>query len=398
MQFRLLMFILASFISSANAITLEEFLSEVKTKNGSLAGLKASTEAKNLRKDEASLFFKPSFFLTGEYYDDQRPTNAPVFQGTQTLRHTVKSGLQQNFRTGTKAAISYNYYKTQINGVNPNLIPKNKFFDVSPQLEITQSLWRNFLGAETEASEKAQLAQVEAQRYNELFAYKQLLMNAENAYWRLYVAQTSLKVNEESLERAKKLRDWNARRFRDNLADESDLLQSEANLQSREIEYHDTLTEVKIALREFNSLREIEGDVVNLQGSKGRDSSYILEAVLPKKMRLREDVRAFMANKKAAVANAQVGTERNRPNLELYGTYSINGRDSNSNADAYDQAMTATKPFSTIGLRFTTPLDLVYLGASIALIALALYLSHAAEHGPEKDEVADGELIEKHGH
>jgi uncharacterized membrane protein YqhA len=36
-----------------------------------------------------------------------------------------------------------------------------------------------------------------------------------------------------------------------------------------------------------------------------------------------------------------------------------------------------------IHMKLTTPLDLVYLGASIALIALALYFSHAAE--PDHD-------------
>jgi len=34
-----------------------------------------------------------------------------------------------------------------------------------------------------------------------------------------------------------------------------------------------------------------------------------------------------------------------------------------------------------LNMKLTTPLDLVYMGAAIALIALALYLSHAAEHG-----------------
>jgi uncharacterized membrane protein YqhA len=34
-----------------------------------------------------------------------------------------------------------------------------------------------------------------------------------------------------------------------------------------------------------------------------------------------------------------------------------------------------------INMKLSTPLDLVYLGASIALIALALYFSHAAESG-----------------
>ncbi len=353
----LLFLLVFASVQVGHALTLEEYMSEVRAKNGGIVGLKSSSEAKKLRKDEGGLIFKPSFFLTGEYYDDQRPTNAPTFQGTQTLRHTVRTGLSQNFRTGTKAAISYNMYKTQINGVSGALIPNNKFFDISPQLEVTQSLWRNFLGSESEATEQVQNAQVEAQRFNEAYTHKQLLLSAENAYWRLYVAQTALKVQEESLERAKRLKEWNQRRFKNNLIDEADYIQTEANLQSREIEYQDTLIETQTALKEFNSLRENEGEMVNLEGTKGKDSSYILDASLPPKMKLREDVRAFLANKKLATANAELGTQRNRPNLELYGTYSINGRDLQY-GDAYDQAVTATRPFTIVGLRFTTPLDL----------------------------------------
>jgi uncharacterized membrane protein YqhA len=56
-----------------------------------------------------------------------------------------------------------------------------------------------------------------------------------------------------------------------------------------------------------------------------------------------------------------------------------------------------------LNMKLTSPLDLVYLGASIALIALALYLSHAAEHGLGKDEDSKNEQSadgapEKHGH
>ncbi len=348
------------FIKPASALTLEDYLKEVREKNRGVVALISSSEAKKLRQDEGGLFFKPSFFLTGEYYDDRRPTNAPSFQGTQTLRHTLRTGLGQNLRTGTKLALSYNIYKTQINGASATVIPNNQFFDLAPQIEITQSLWRNFLGSEFEATEKVQNAQAEAQRFSDLFNYKQLMINAENAYWRLYVAQTSLKVQAESLERAKKLRDWNARRFSSNLIDESDLVQAEANLQSREIEYQDTLTEIQSAAREFNAAREVEGEVVNLEGTKGKDSSYILDASLPTKMKIREDVRVQLANQKIASANAELGIQRNRPNLELYGTYSLNGRDKQY-SNAYDQAVTATRPFSIIGVRFTTPLDVMSL-------------------------------------
>jgi uncharacterized membrane protein YqhA len=43
-----------------------------------------------------------------------------------------------------------------------------------------------------------------------------------------------------------------------------------------------------------------------------------------------------------------------------------------------------------INMKLTAPIDLVYMGGSIALIALALYLSHAAEHmAGEKEETSD---------
>jgi uncharacterized membrane protein YqhA len=50
-----------------------------------------------------------------------------------------------------------------------------------------------------------------------------------------------------------------------------------------------------------------------------------------------------------------------------------------------------------INMKLTTPLDLVYLGASIALIALALYFSHAAESPHEKGE-GSSDASEQHGH
>lgn len=340
---------------AAQAITLEDYIGEVAAKNGGVRGSKISLNAKELRRTEGTLFFKPSFFLTGEYYDDQRPTNAPAFQGTQTLRHTLRGGLSQNFRTGTKTSLSYNYYKTQINGAGAQFLPNKMFIDVAPMLEVTQSLWRNFLGSEFEAQETLVNAQVEAQKYNEQFRYKQLVIGAENAYWRLFFAQQSLVVQKESLERAKRLRDWNENRVKSNLVDESELLQAEANLQNREMEYQDTLTEVDTAMREFNSYREADGDTT-LVAPQEKDSKYILNASLPMKAEVREDVLASLANNKVAIANSEIGTQRNRPNLELYGSYSINGRDPQF-TDSQSQAWGATRPFSIVGLRFTTPLD-----------------------------------------
>ena len=46
-----------------------------------------------------------------------------------------------------------------------------------------------------------------------------------------------------------------------------------------------------------------------------------------------------------------------------------------------------------LNMKMSTPLDLVYLGASIALISLALYLTHASEHGGG----SAGKSDDKHG-
>jgi outer membrane protein TolC len=346
---------LAGHLMSAHAITLDEYLDQVRLRNGGVQGSKMSSQAKGLRFNEASLFFKPSFFLTGEYADDQRPTNSPLFQGYQTIRHTMRTGLTQNWETGTKATLSYNIYKTQINGVSSTFLPRSRFYDVSPQLEISQSLLRNFLGSEFKANTDAQVAQVEAQKFTEQYNYKQLLVGAENAYWRLYFAQLSVKVQEESLARAKKLRDWNEGRVKSNLVDDVDLLQAEGNLQSREIEYQDAITELDTANREFNSIREDETPVSMENGTKP-DSLDIVNAPTPAKAKIREDVLVFMANQKLAVANSQLGTERNKANIELYGSYSMNGRNLDY-GKAYEQAATNTRPYTIVGVRFTTPLD-----------------------------------------
>jgi len=48
-------------------------------------------------------------------------------------------------------------------------------------------------------------------------------------------------------------------------------------------------------------------------------------------------------------------------------------------------------------MELSTPLDLVYLGASIALVSLALYLTHASEHGAAESGDHD-DTTGKNGH
>lgn len=350
-----LLFFLSLAILPAHALTLEEYLNQVSLNNEGVRGAKLGEAAKELRRSEANLFYKPAFFLTGEYSDDKRPTNAPTFQGSQTIRNSFRAGLSQNLSTGTKASISYNIYKTEINGASPGILARDTFYDVAPQIELSQSLWRNFMGAEFDANVEAQKAQIETSRLNDRFTLKQLLVRAENAYWRLAFAEQALKVQKESLDRARKLRDWNANRMKSNLVDEADYLQAEANLQNRELEQETAYVEVETAKKEFNSLRQSDEEVsLTKMGTPNRERLANLK--MPEKSGQREDVLMALETQKAIKATSSLGAERNKPNLEIYGSYSLNGRD-DKYSPAFDQATDGTKPWTIVGVRFSTPLD-----------------------------------------
>ena len=350
----LIIFFSFNFFQNLSAITLEEYLSEVRSKNSGLLASQNAFFAKSKRAEEASFYFRPSLFMNGQYSDDQRPVNAPSFQGTQTLVSNYQLGLAQNFRTGTRAQVSYNYRHTEINGASVALLPRSAFYDMYPQIELTQSLWRNFFGAENRAFEQLQNSKLEVSKLADQFHFKEIMLKAESAYCRYYFAEKALQVQKESLESAKKLRDWNKNRVLKNLTDEADLLQAESNYQSREIEFENTLIEVNSARKNFNTVREVDdnGENLNLMPS---EKHSLANLHIPAKS-IREDLLISLANSKMADAEAALGAEKNRPTFEVYGQYAHYGRDILL-AEGIDKSFSNEHPYKVVGVRFSTPLD-----------------------------------------
>ncbi|MBI2520817.1 MAG: TolC family protein [Bdellovibrio sp.] len=346
------------FILPAQAIaySFEDYLQDVRGKNSALQGAIKSIQGSLLRSNEAALYHRPSFFFNGQYSDDQRPTAAPAFQGSETIRKTFQSGLTHQFQFGAKASLSYNISETTIIGASPALLPESNFFDMAPAFELTQSLWKNWLGRETKANEEIIEAQVNLINNSEKYRFKQLLMSAEINYWRLALAQKTVKVQAESLERSSKIKDWNYARFHKGLADESDYLQSTSALTAREIDYQTALMEERSATRAFNTLRESEDEIVR-EELRIPQEEELLALPIPKRVGNREDVEASLAQKKLLQAQAVLGEERNTPVLELYGSYSLNGR-ADTSAPAMSQSLGQDHPATVVGVRFNTPLDI----------------------------------------
>lgn len=338
------------------AYSLSDYLNEVKAKNKSLQASLNTVSGVSLRSDEVSLMYEPTVFFNGQYANDQRVTNAPGFQGTQSIRSLYQLGLAQQFSTGTKASLSYNVTHTIINGASPTVLPYSNFYDMAPQIEVSQSFLRNWAGRELKATENLARAQVDLETNVEKMKYKQILLTTEMYYYRLAIAQKNVEIQKASLVRAQKLHNWNQDRVNKGLSDQEDLLQTSTGIKAREIDYQSALLEQKSAIRAFNNLREIDSEVFAGKLEIPSDAQ-LKKLALQNKMTQREDVQISHAQKKLIEAKSDLGKEKNKAELEVYGSYSLNGR-AVTNNDAFDNSLNNDHPLAVVGVRFTSPLDL----------------------------------------
>src|SRR5690606_34246200 len=127
------------------------------------------------------------------------------------------------------------------------------------------------------------------------------------------------------------------------------VLQTEANYLARSMELQAAIDEEKTAARAFNTMRGMDTDMVEEKINFVEDK-MVKALVIPARVPLREDVKAAEAQKRLAEANARLGREKNKPNVSVFGTYGLNGRDVESGV-AISESRGWEHPNYTVGLR-----------------------------------------------
>lgn len=336
-------------------LSLEDFLAQVQEKNQGVVASKLVAEGTQGREEEGRLIFRPSLFAQGQMTVDKKPVTSATTQGDRTDNEFATVGLMQNFNFGLKGQLSYGLFHTKIYNASTNFLPVPEFNDGVAKLELSQSLWRNFGGKENRAQADLIDSQAKVSKHLANFTVQTTLATAESVYWALSQTRKVIKVQQENLARAQQLRSWNQRRINSGLAERSDFLQAEANLKLREYEIKNALQQQNILQRTFNSLRGIDGNIVE-EELEVVDSKTLKALTPPAKAELRADTKAALEQQNLARANAALAIERNRPTFELYGSYAMNGRDADR-ADAISNSLKTDHTTSAIGVRFNTPLD-----------------------------------------
>jgi outer membrane protein TolC len=341
-------------VTQDSKLSLSQYLDQVKTGNRTFIGSATSVEGAKLRTDEGSLLTKPALFGSAQYLEDKRETGSP--QGDQLSVTSYTLGLRQQTDFGLEAKLTYNQSRTSLPGANPTVVPLSEYYATGPVFELTQSLGRNGFGAETRATKELLSASAKATEFGESFKQKQILAQAESAYWRLAVAREAVNATNETVDRSEKIKKWSSQRAQLNLGNRSDFLQTEAAFLGRSLEYQAALDEEKNASRAFNTIRGIDLEVVTEQ-ILVLDEKVIKQLSVPERSEYREDVKAAEQQKRLAQANSRIGLEKNKPDVKVFGAYGMNGRDASA-GEAMKEANTADHPNYIVGVRLDIPLDI----------------------------------------
>lgn len=310
----------------ASAMTLQEYLQSVSSRNKSLQAYQVSQEAAADRRMSEDLQLIPVLTAGVGYLSDKSPLSQfAQLGGTQTTATDFNVGLKKRFSTGTDVAITGTASEVDNEGalLNPNFA---RFSYGSLGLGLSQSLWKDSFGSATRLRWQRQDAVTEAEVGKFDLQKKLLLVEAEAAYWDYIFQQENMRIGRDSLERARRIENWTRRRVNDGISDRADLLSAQALVAARQLQLvsaEDDFAAAKRRIRDFLELADsetfpdISGDI-----SRSRTLNSLVDGSSGKVLAL--DAYLASLNAKALALVAKETDDGFKPDLVLSGSYNTN--------------------------------------------------------------------------
>ncbi len=395
-QYALLMGLAFAHVS-ASAMTLDQYLTEVQKRNKAFQASTVSEEAAEDRRQAGDLGLSPVLTMAGGYLSDEAQ---PQTVGSKIVSRQYSLGVAKEFSSGTKASVTGNVQQTQIHDVPPGY---EKFADYSTSslgLSLSQSLWKNFFGNGTRLRQERQTAAANFEKQGYNLQQRQVLIDAEMAYWDYLYQQDELKSRMESLERAKKIEAWLKRRFADGINDKADFLNGQALTASRQLlldATRDLAVSAEKNLRLFLEMDEAEkSPTLESDFKKPRDVRALVGGSAGRVVRLDAYLAALEAKSKEL--GAKEAKDQMRPDLVLSGSYNTNSNLQDSPTSALNRISNMDIPTTKVGLNFTYIFD---TDAKVSQEELyrkeALAAQLKSERKMLESDVSWGELLRRYG-
>lgn len=340
--------------ASNTALGLDDYLEQVKRQSPGYSASQAAQEGADSTALEADLVTMPRLTLQASHLNDRREV-AGFLAGSKTIADNFSLGLEKLWDFGLKSKLTYTLLSNNTFSLPPGFNPDFfRFVQGSTMIELEQSLWKNAFGKETRAqAEQAEAASLQV-KFLERLNSKRVLAQAESTYYRLAIARESVRLQQEVIDRAKKILDWTTKRVRDHLADKSDMLQARAAYQLRMMELENAKNEERSASLSFNALRNSTSGEVAEPLSKVSVPA-LLKLKAPARAEKPDEVAAAEQAERVARATQESYLQRVQPDLTVFGNLGFNGVDRYL-SPALNQSFTLDNPMHTWGVRFSLPL------------------------------------------
>src|SRR5437868_15212935 len=138
---------------AAGALTLKEYIAQVKDQSASYKGNSFQSEGAALKSREADLIFTPQLFAEARVGHDGKPSSPPVMVYDRLESGNYKMGVSQQFSFGLQSKLYYELNKTNFVGANFGANVPTEYWDASPKLELSMPLWAGGFGRSAEANE-----------------------------------------------------------------------------------------------------------------------------------------------------------------------------------------------------------------------------------------------------
>jgi outer membrane protein TolC len=361
-QFSLLFSFTLCFISVfvyGEMLTIDGYLYMVAKNNSDLKSIQASINAVKGKLAEIERVYAYSLSADLSYSDDKscRPYSQPAKLNEVSIWN-YSTSVNKQFVTGTQFSLGINgSYGTYDYVLLPSGDSHYNVSDISPFVRLQQSLWKDINGGSTKAGIYKQKASTKSVLYLLEYKKQKLLLDAMSAYWNLSYTKTVIDFRKVSFDRKKKLLDWNQRRYKMDLAERSDLLQSQAAVKSGELNLKLAYEDENRANRMFNQFLNIKDDKLRYDVEKFEDkgNSFKIDRTLVKKG-ARADILAALEDVNTALYDQEASQRSRGADLVLEGKYSLNGVEQ-SLWKSFDHVKNGDRPSYSLGLKYTLPLD-----------------------------------------
>ena len=177
-------------VSASQALTIDEYIATAKAKNPLFRSYELSVEATQSKYDSSEIELAP--LLTAGYLKSKDKSLPSSMATGEREMDQYSLGLAKKFFTGTSVKLEAlnNDFKNQ----GPLIPSLDQFSTGSVGISISQSLWKDFLGAGTRNKIERQKAASQIEMTAAELQRRGFLIQLESDYWDYAVAIEDLKL------------------------------------------------------------------------------------------------------------------------------------------------------------------------------------------------------------